>query len=305
MTALATTRKIQAGSPEALIEIFAKAAVIANFPIEDQFGNPNLGRFILENGRLPKVDDEVKPWSYRGWIIPYIQLCEEHPSIAPRYAYVEKIIENGCLPDEPIPQVAFIHERSKDAADGMKMLHQMIKIVENRTGYHRSIESICEWLGYGLGVTTKPSELHADDQEKLYRLFDVSKWLLNPTDYLGEAMAEIGHGKAGGFFPTPMNICTMMAAMTYGDGDHRLKTVMDPCVGTGRLLLAASNYSLRMFGMDINYVCVLVTKINMALYAPWSLIPETIFPKLDTPESVLIESAPNYFATEVEQPSLF
>ena len=44
------------------------------------------------------------------------------------------------------------------------------------------------------------------------------------------------------------------------------------------MLLAGSNYSMRLFGMDIDYLCVLITKINLALYAPWFYIPDSFFP---------------------------
>jgi len=55
--------------------------------------------------------------------------------------------------------------------------------------------------------------------------------------------------------------------------DSRLVTICDPCVGSGRMLLHASNYSLCLYGMDIDRLCVLMTKINGALYAPWLTFP--------------------------------
>ena len=66
--------------------------------------------------------------------------------------------------------------------------------------------------------------------------------------------------------------------MTLGDGDARTKTVMDPCVGTGRMLLAASNHSYRLYGCDINPTVIKATLINGFLYAPWLVRP---FPFLD------------------------
>jgi hypothetical protein len=61
--------------------------------------------------------------------------------------------------------------------------------------------------------------------------------------------------------------------------DPRVLSVCDPCVGSGRMLLHASNFSLNLWGQDIDPVAVAMCKINGALYAPWLAFP--------LPESVL------------------
>ena len=55
--------------------------------------------------------------------------------------------------------------------------------------------------------------------------------------------------------------------------------VMEPCLGTGRMLLHASNYSLRLHGMDIDQTVLTAALVNGALYAPWMVrpFPEEIF----------------------------
>lgn len=294
MTSTSTIEKRAIVSPENILETFARAAVNVYFPPVDQFGHPSVGRFLIDNGRLPALGDEVPPWHYRGWLVPYIQMCEEHPAIAPRYDYVLRTLEAGKLLDEPIPQVNFVSEGAADAKGGVKMLADMVKITEYRSGFSRSIDLVCDWLGFALAVSNNPPELDAKDQEKLYRLFDVSKWLLHPTDYIGQHMAEMSVGQSAGFYPTPMSICTMMAMMTHGsnDRDMRSETVMDCAVGTGRLLLTGSNYSLRLYGQDINYLCVLVTKINLALFAPWFHIPESYYADYDSAKGSNQVSAP-------------
>lgn len=308
-TALATTHDDAVGPAsrqvDEVIASFARAVARVHFPETDTHGNPNLGRFLLDHGRLPAVDDEIKPWAYCGWLVPYIQLCELHPDIPARYDYVLRTVDAGELLDEQIPQVNFVSEHSTEARSGMKMLADMVKIAEYRSGYSRLIESVVEWLAFAAGVSHEPSKLEDRDQEQLYRLFDVSKWLLAPTDYLGQHMAEVSYGKAGGFFPTPMSICTVMAKMTYDSGkDPRHSTAMDCAVGTGRLLLAASNFCLRLFGQDINYLCVLASKVNLAIYAPWHLIPERFFPAPE-PIELPVEPAEQIHTTKIEQPMLF
>ena len=29
--------------------------------------------FLFAEGRLPRIGDEVPPWQYKGWLLPYIQ----------------------------------------------------------------------------------------------------------------------------------------------------------------------------------------------------------------------------------------
>lgn len=258
-------------------------------------GQPQLLEFVNEYGRLPRIGDDHDPWTFRGWLFPYLELCEADPRVSPRYDYVNRTIEAGRLLEEPIPQCVFVGEGSPEAREGIKMLEDMIKIVEQNGRYSRGIEQFCEWLGFALCITEQMPDLPRDVHEKLYRNFDAGKWLIAPTDYIGQHMAESNYGRAAGFFPTPMEVCTLMAMMTFGDGDSRALTVDDCAVGTGRTLLAASNYSLRLSGNDINGLCVLATKINLALFAPWHCIPSSFFPddrpSLITQSDALLDGA--------------
>jgi hypothetical protein len=62
--------------------------------------------------------------------------------------------------------------------------------------------------------------------------------------------------------------------LTLPDGrDPRTVTVCDPCVGSGRMLLHASNYSVCLYGCDIDPICCRIAAINGVLYAPWLAFP--------------------------------
>src|SRR5262249_37835543 len=77
--------------------------------------------------------------------------------------------------------------------------------------------------------------------------------------------------------------------------DPRTLSVSDPCVGSGRMLLHASNFSFRLFGQDIDPLAVAMCKLNGALYAPWLSFP--------LPDSVLgtqAEAAPALPASPVQ-----
>jgi hypothetical protein len=55
--------------------------------------------------------------------------------------------------------------------------------------------------------------------------------------------------------------------------DPRTLSVCDPAVGSGRMLLHASNHSVCLFGQDIDALAIAMCKINGALYAPWLSFP--------------------------------
>ena len=265
------------------------------FPEKDAAGNPSITRFYLENGRLPHITDEIRPWRYRGWLIPYIQLCELHPAIPARWHYLLEILEAGKLIDKPIPHVFFHSEFAARVRPGLKQIEEMMRIVEYKTSTWNAFNDFCNWLGYACAVSSEPSGLSDDVQEQIYRKFDVSLWLLNATDYLGQFLCETRGGgwNPNAFYPTPITVVEMMCQILGGTGleDMRHQKVHDPCVGTGRMPLVMSNYSLRLYGQDIDALCVLITKINFALYAPWGVcpVPDEFFPA--EPERKIIAPA--------------
>ena len=74
-----------------------------------------------------------------------------------------------------------------------------------------------------------------------------------------------------------MTVCVCMTQMNFADGMRRDQTVCDPALGTGRMLLTASNYSYRLYGMDINQTVIKASLINGYLYAPWMVKPFPFF----------------------------
>jgi hypothetical protein len=49
--------------------------------------------------------------------------------------------------------------------------------------------------------------------------------------------------------------------------------MLDPAVGSGRLLLHASNYSYCLYGCDIDPLVVAICRVNAAFYGPWLAFP--------------------------------
>ncbi len=87
-------------------------------------------------------------------------------------------------------------------------------------------------------------------------------------DCLGEFFQNnISRGKNGQFF-TPEHVCDAMSAMLINKGEQN-KTILDPCCGSGRMLLSVAKISRNntFYGADIDYRCVKMTAINLCLNA--------------------------------------
>jgi N-6 DNA Methylase len=122
--------------------------------------------------------------------------------------------------------------------------------------------------------------LSDETKERPYRQVNLRPLLERPHDYLG---AFVAGQKARGwnptaFYPTPHEVVELMVRMTMHDAvkdgrDSRTLSVLDPCVGSGRMLLHASNGSLCLYGQDIDPLAVAMCKVNGALYAPWLSFP--------------------------------
>jgi hypothetical protein len=251
---------------------------------------PDINAFVLEHGRLPRLTDPVPPWQYRGWLLYYVQLADQHPSLPGRWDHYLRTVEAGHILDEPIPRIAFIRGSEPQ---GRKMLEKCLDLIHRRDYSWSAFNQFVDWLAWGLAVSRALPPLEERTHQELYRTFNLEPLLLHPYDYLGELLADRRSGgwNPHAFFPTPHEVVEMMVQMTFGGGgavdssndghekvnsgetDVRLKTVMDPCVGTGRMLLHASNYSYCLYGCDIDPLVAMISRCNAALYSPWMAFP--------------------------------
>lgn len=251
--------------------------------------------FYITVGVCPSLERGEKPWRYRGWLLFYIQ--EHHgknPNVPDRWGYLYDLIRG--IDRGPIPKIQFLSNDSQCMAN----IKECINIAGNygaRGWGWEAFRLYLEFLAYGLSLKKpqgemepNPGELYpipdlSDEvMEKLYRTVNLVPFLESPYDYLGTYISE---QKAGGwnptaFFPTPHAVVECMVQMLFFDvkekakqtgRDSRYMTTCDPCVGTGRMLLHASNYTLTLTGVDIDPMVLLVLQINAALYAPWIIVP--------------------------------
>lgn len=233
--------------------------------------------FMLEHGRLPRIGDENPPWKYRGWLLPYVQGMHLAGLAGNRWGYYLRTLEAGKLLDEPVPKVLFGAPDRKVISD----LEKWPQLIGWDMGGWSDFQNFIDWLSWGLALCGEEPRIEDGKQEKLYRGVNLGPMMQTPADYLGMYISE---RKANGwnpsaFYPTPMEVCHLMVEMTMHDEVHagkrdlRTLSVLDPCVGTGRMLLAAGNHSMNLWGMDIDRLVCQCTKINGALYCPWMTFP--------------------------------
>lgn len=238
----------------------------------------------LRTGRPPMLGDEVPPWRYRGWLRLLVQqlhaLAQRQTGFPDRWGYLFDVVQNRRLPEEPIPRVDF----DSPAPAVLKATDAWVGILD-KSNQWTSFRDFVRFLAWGLAVGKHGDPMLGDkESEELYRTVNLGLWLRDPSDYLGEVAAIRYGGGPHKFFPTPHPICEVMTASLF-EGDCRAKSVNDPAMGTGRLLLHASNHSLRLSGQDIDELMHLCTLVNLAVYAPWGIVDMSFLSDAKAPVS--------------------
>lgn len=205
----------------------------------------------------------------KGWLIPYLLDLESR--VIGRWDWWAKATLDGKLPDGPIPQISFLH---MGHASVSRMLE---KCLTHYSCHSVRLPDLFEWLLWGFGQGENRARIDATVNEHWYRTFNLGLMLQFPHDYLGDMLSETKAGSTywnnpNAFFPTPHTVVDFMTRMQL-EGANREASVLDPCVGSGRFLMYASNYSVNLYGMDIDHVCVMACKINAFLYVPWLIRP--------------------------------
>jgi hypothetical protein len=170
----------------------------------------------------------------------------------------------GKLPSNSIPQINFV-SHCDESAEPFKILKKCL------INYNYSFYNFIDWLLYNLGdPDIKSIERNSYWEEN----FNLKPFLESPGDWIGHYfecyVASKGIKDSTGFFSTPISLCLMMVKMlNIGSTD----SVYEPCAGTGRMLMAASNYSVNLFAQEINLTLIKICKINAWLYMPWLIMP--------------------------------
>jgi len=193
--------------------------------------------------------------------------------------------------------------------DSKKILYTMLEEVEHETSYsgRDSWNMVVELIADAIGIIDEPwryslpdmprSPLFRGNSASLKGKRRVSDKLVEhirktglieefvvaakakPYDYLGEIFMEQGlHGRRQGQVLTPMPVVNLMTQMLIPEEPKELKTLLDPCVGSGRFLLGATwaypKAPLVLFGIEIDLSLYRACLVNMALFSnhPYSII---------------------------------
>lgn len=235
---------------------------------------------IGESGFHPGLHRELT----HGWMLPLLLQFDE--CLWQRWDYWRQCYEGaGVLPNEPIPRLDLL---STPHPATRRMLEASLNCIPQhgdwRTwGSWQYFDYCLSWLLFGLGhkgQSELPTPPAGSDgaSDRLHQVFCLDAMLLWPHDYFGDLLCESSYGKQQGFYPTPHTICEFMTQMVCAGkqdsgADRRTDTVCDPCVGTGRFLLHASNHSLRLYGLEIDPVLCKATLVNGYFYSPWLVRP--------------------------------
>lgn len=246
----------------------------------------NIFEFRTKNGRLPHAKHGENLLSYQAWLLPAIQeihYSPEYPLVPNRWGFYFKMIEllgEGTPPPKilekgsfgGIPQMDF----SRSCPKAVKNLHACIDIASEGGKFGRqAFARFREFLAFACGITDiPPSRVSEEAQQELYETFDPVLMLESPHDYLGTIIAE-GTPKGWNtlaFYPTPHGVCSLLVGL-MGLTDNIFQAVYEPCCGSGRMLMSASNHSVAMRGEELDLTLVQIVRIYGAFYIPW------IFPR--------------------------
>lgn len=229
----------------------------------------------ISRGEADWDDFSFEERTYRGWMLHPLHIIDSaHHG---RWAYWLCAMMNDEIPEEPIPKIKF-----KSVAD-QNTFNNLIECLDGGFRYDYRLNDFLDWLLWGFGEGEERPKISPGANEFLYGKFNLGLLIENPYDYFGYVFCTNTSKyfqKKNGFYPTPHTVCEAMARMQFSDIDPqeaKTKSVLDACVGTGRMLLHASNYSLNLHGNDIMIECVKATRINGYLYAPWLAKPGVFF----------------------------
>jgi hypothetical protein len=219
---------------------------------------------------LPSTAKEV--YKKKGWLLPFLFAYDE--LLWGRWNYWFAILQKGTVKDSgPIPKIQWAPIGDSKVCQANKMLRHCLEKTNT------SIDSFSDWLLWGLGQGKEIDYIPTEINEYYYRNFDLFQVLDAPTDYLSMILSEHtgpGYKSSIGYFPTPFSLAQIMIDLLE-NSSCKTKTIYDPCVGCGSLILAASNYFLNVRGEDISSISVKLCKIQCFWYAPWfALHPENI-----------------------------
>jgi hypothetical protein len=224
---------------------------------------------------------------YRGWLIPYLINGDWLFNNA-RWLFWLRCLRDRHIPNKELPQIHYIPSSGDPKVVAVRRhIEKAIDYIAYKTGAWDALQTLMEWLLWGLGQTGAEFPRLSEEQHMwLYKYFQLGLLQETPHDYWGDIIAERkgqGDWNRNAFYPTPENVVKFMTEMTIGDPDEKgiFRTALDPCIGSGRFGMYLSNKLVFIYGNDVDPVVIKAALINMNLYAPWVALP--VEPRDDQP----------------------
>ncbi|MCB9059048.1 MAG: SAM-dependent DNA methyltransferase [Calditrichae bacterium] len=204
----------------------------------------------------------------KGWLLPYLLALDD--MFFKRWNYWLETCISNTIPEQAIPYIPFKPAVSYPKREVFK---NIIKCLDYERYTSSSLEHFVDWLLWGFNQGEHFPAISGKVDDFWYRTFNLGLFYSEPADHWPDIYLEVkGSKNSNGFFPTPATVVEMMVRMTMGDSPqhhHKHKSVLDPCCGTGVMLLYASNYSLNLYGQDISLLLTKIATINAFIYIPW------------------------------------
>ena len=173
------------------------------------------------------------------------------------------------------PLMELLLEQDYKKVGPTQVLREIYDIVENTEhSYARqNWEILVEVLADHLHLTkTRHREVKKKVEARgLFKMYlktsEHDRW-----DHLGQLMTELEIGNKGlGQHITPKPIVQLITMMLMGEEPTKFESVLDPCVGTGGFLLAATNLypaaPLVLYGIEIDPSIYRACLVNMKLFS--------------------------------------
>jgi hypothetical protein len=207
-----------------------------------------------------------------GWLAPYLAGLDA--MFFNRWGYWQDAVIHDRIPDEPIPIIDFDAANVYAKREVQKNLNACLDYASHETS--SVLEKFVDWILWGLGCKRDVAfpNISGKIDDYWYRTFNLGLFYVEPADHWAEIAQEYHVGEGSGFFATPMPVVKLMTHITMGSTPthtHKSKSVMDPCCGTGSMLLAASNYSLNLYANDVHPLIYKMMLLNAYIYIPWMI----------------------------------
>jgi hypothetical protein len=201
-----------------------------------------------------------------GWLLPYLMALDA--MFFRRWIYWHDAIVRDRIPEEPIPYIKFDDVHAYPEKQVQNNVNTCLQFAQQRLS--SPLEAFIDWLLWGFkgGKDRCFPSITEEIDDHWYRTFNLGLFYVEPADHFSELAAQQRVGQGSGFFATPMSIVNLMVDSTMRP-DCKAKSVLDPCCGTGSMLLAASNYSLNLYASDIQPLLCKMALCNAYIYVPW------------------------------------